>query len=163
MAQALQMQEKPEQAMNNNYQAAGLCPFYHKVFEKLFQNLPECNCLEEDEHLLPAAWALNYTGLFNDMKTFFRNEKRGKQKKQVKRPWNNVNLNKLIKRYDELAASIEEFKETDSEADKLAVIATKNFVARIQRHLKDLHHMALLLNVFSFAPLTDAPLSESRA
>lgn len=119
--------------------------------------------MEEDEHLLPAAWALNYTGLFNDMKIYQRGKKRGSQKKQVKRQWNNVNLNKLVKRYDELAASIEEFKETDSEADKLAVIAAKNFVARMQRHLKDLQHMAQLLNVFSFAPLTDAPLSESRA
>ncbi len=112
--------------------------------------------------MLPIAWEFNYAGLFNDMKAFRSDSKRGRVKKQVKRPWNNVNLNKLAKRYDELALAVEEFKETDSEADKLAVIAAKNFVKRIQHHLKDLQKMVLLLNVFSFSPMLDI-LPEDKA
>lgn len=35
----------------------------------------------------------------------------------------------------------------------MEIIKIKNFISRIQQHLKDLHTMASLLNVLGFAPL----------
>jgi len=40
----------------------------HKIFEKMLLNLPDYNCIEENECVLPVCWAFNYTGIFNDMK-----------------------------------------------------------------------------------------------
>lgn len=83
-------------------------------------------------------------------------------KKQLKRQWTNTNLQRLTKRYDELNASFEEFKDTDSEADKLANITAKMFIKRIQKHLSHLLKMANLFNIYGFALMEDI-VSENKA
>ncbi len=39
--------------------------------------------------------------------------------KNVKKVWKNENLNKILKKYEDLQKQIEEFKDTDTDADKL--------------------------------------------
>lgn len=136
--------------------------FISKLQEKIFTNMPEFNVIEENEESLPIAWHLNYLGLFNDMKVSKSENKRGKNKKSVKKVWANANLLRLEKKYDNLLKTLEEFKETDSEEDKLQIIMAKNFIAKMIIHIREVKAIAVLMNVYGYSPIATA-MSQKKA
>jgi len=54
-----------------------------------------------------------------------------------------------------LSKNFEDFKETDTDEEKLNVIKAKNFIKRISTHLRDIQPLANLFNVFGYAPIHD--------
>ena len=130
--------------------------FINKLQEKIFNNMPEFNVIEENEENLPVAWYLNYIGLYNDMKVTKNECKRGKNKKSVKKVWANANILRLEKKYDNLLKSLEEFKESDSEEDKLQIIMAKNFIAKMIIHIREVKAIAVLMNVYGYSPIATA-------
>lgn len=111
--------------------------------------------MDQDENILPLGWEFNYSGIYNDLKTNQEFNKKGKVKKSVKKVWKNENLILLEKKYEELSKLLEEVKDSEVENDKLEFIKVKNYVRRILYHLKEVHAMASLFNVFGFAYLVD--------
>lgn len=128
----------------------------NKIYEKLFVNLPEFNLIDENEKELPFAWFFNYMGIFADMKATKPEQRRSKVKKNVKKVWGNANLVKLEKKYEGLAKSFEDFKENDSEEDKLQIIHARNFIARMNIHIREVKSISAMLNVFGYSPISQA-------
>lgn len=50
---------------------------------------------------------------------------------------------------------IKEFEEGDTIEIKMEVIKAKNFIHRIQSHLKDIQTIASLFNIFGYGPMFD--------
>lgn len=66
--------------------------YSHKIFEKIFMNLPEFNNIEEEEESLPLGWQFNYLGLFNESKINRPDPKYRRVRGVVRRAWANANL-----------------------------------------------------------------------
>ena len=60
-----------------------------------------------------------------------------KIKKVVKKVWANLTLTKIFKKFEDLDKSFENFKDTDSEEDKLENIKARFFIKRILHHIKE--------------------------
>ncbi|KAL4510149.1 hypothetical protein ABPG72_010342 [Tetrahymena utriculariae] len=127
----------------------------HKLMDKIFIALPEINGISEKEEELPVGWQLNYIGLFNDLTVFQGDTKRGKIKKKVKQVWQNLGIATLMKKMDQADKDIKEFEEADTIETKMEIIKAKNFIHRIQAHLKDIQTIASLFNIFGYGPMFD--------
>ncbi|KAL4466976.1 hypothetical protein ABPG74_010573 [Tetrahymena malaccensis] len=127
----------------------------HKLMDKIFIALPEINGISEKEEELPVGWQFNYIGLFSDLTVFQGDTKRGKIKKKVKQVWQNSGLVALIKKMEQADKDIKEFEETDTIETKMEIIKAKNFIHRIQAHLKDIQTIASLFNIFGYGPMFD--------
>ncbi|EAR96982.2 HECT domain and RCC1-like domain protein (macronuclear) [Tetrahymena thermophila SB210] len=127
----------------------------HKLMDKIFIALPEINGISEKEEELPVGWQFNYIGLFSDLTVFQSDTKRGKIKKKVKQVWQNLGIATLMKKMDQADKDIKEFEETDTIETKMEIIKAKNFIHRIQAHLKDIQTIASLFNIFGYGPMFD--------
>ena len=56
---------------------------------------------------------------------------------------------------DKADKEIKEFEETDTLEAKMEVVKAKNFIYRIQAHLKDIQTIASLFNIFGYGPMFD--------
>lgn len=113
-----------------------------RVSERLFQCLPEINGLSENIDELPIGWQFNYIGLFNSQRVISSDSKRGIIQKKVRQVWQNAGLTALFKKMETADKDIKDFEESDTFAKKMEVIAAKNFIRRMQAHLKDLQTIA---------------------
>ena len=104
---------------NKHNQQQEIYNYSHVIFEKLLLNIPDINIVEEDENKLPLGWQFTYLNLYQDMKFHTLEFKKPKVKKNTKKPWTNANLNKYLKKYEDLAKNFEEFKEIEPAAEKL--------------------------------------------
>ena len=92
------------------------------------------------------------------MKVQHLTAKKGKVKKSVKTVWKIENLITMEKKYKDISKFLDEGRPAESDkypSKELELIKVKNFVRRIIQHLKDVHAMANLFNVFGFAYLED--------
>lgn len=124
--------------------------WYFKNTEKIFANFPDFNILSKNEDDLPFGWEYNVLGNFTDGRLTKFDWKRSKSRKNVRKVWVNANLGKIEKKMEEVSKIIEEFKETDTEEDKLQIVQAKVFVWRMQQHIKDAMYLATFLNIYGF-------------
>jgi hypothetical protein len=89
------------------------------VYERIFTNFPEYNFLNPYEEQLPIGWQFCYLDLWPDMSLNKQDQRSTKVKKIVKKVWANHTINKIFKKFEDLDKNFEEFKELDSEEDKL--------------------------------------------
>ena len=62
-------------------------------------------------------------------------------------------MTKLEKKFEELSKTFEEPKETDSIEIKEEFLLARNFINRINYHLREVHALTSILNVYGFAPV----------
>ena len=115
-------------------------------------NIPHFNFVNNNEEILPIGWHLVFQNLYSDMK-FEKPETSSSQKKIVKKIWQNANLTKLEKKFEELAKTIEEPKESDSPERQQELVMARNYINRMNYHLKEVHALTSILNVYGFAPV----------
>ena len=68
-------------------------------------NIPHFNFVNNNEEILPIGWHLVFQNLYSDMK-FEKPETSSSQKKIVKKIWQNANLTKLEKKFEELTKQL---------------------------------------------------------
>jgi len=60
-----------------------------------------------------------------------------KVKKVVKKVWANHTITKIYKKYEDLDKNFENFKDSDTQEEKLENIKARYFIKRVLQHLKD--------------------------
>jgi len=156
--EALAKKEAESKAKAEKAQSTQIQPgeSYFKNNEKIFLNLPDLNLITKDEDELPIAWEFNLLGNLTDGKMTKHEFKRSKTKKNVRKLWSNANLTKIEKKMEEALKTLEEYKDTDPEEEKLLNIQARTFIWRIQQHVKEALYIAAMLNIYGFSPVLDA-------